>query len=143
MGHLFGNRALGVGSRSGAIGEENIQTAVIVIVEKGDARAHGFEKIFPGGGRGFLLEVNADSCGDINESPVESRIRLGFGSLSYKKQQHQRATNCADNFLLRLSHTVGYCIRLKRCSRKNRTYSADRLQSIPQKLVARGSAYGC
>src|ERR1700690_2418227 len=61
--------------------------------------------------------MDAQLSGQVDESTGGSRIGLGVGPLSYKKQR-QRATNCVDNSLLKLSHTVGARL-VPRCEKQN------------------------
>ena len=78
VGPIFlGNRALGHGIvNARSIREENVETAVVVIVENGDARPHGFEKIFPGGFRSLLLEVNPGLFRHVDEFSRNCDLRI-------------------------------------------------------------------
>src|SRR6185437_15184399 len=61
---LLWNGVLGHGIVEwGAVNEENIQQAVVVVVEDGDTRSHGLHQVFMAGVRGHTSNVNAaGSC---------------------------------------------------------------------------------
>jgi len=61
-----------------AVGEENIQSSVVVVVKKSHPRAHGFQQIFPRGVRCYACEVDTKFLGDINKFAVGSRFWLGW-----------------------------------------------------------------
>src|SRR5215470_5286209 len=74
-----GSFAHGIGERS-AVDYKNVQAAVIVIVEKGDAGSHGFQKIFFRGVRGLVLKVDSAGGSGVDEL---SRLVLRSALRSY------------------------------------------------------------
>ena len=50
-----------------AIGEEDVQTAVVVVVKYRHATPHRFHEILVGGGRVFVLEVDSARPSDVTE----------------------------------------------------------------------------
>src|SRR6266852_8786562 len=50
-----------------SIHEEQIEVAIVVVIEHGHAAAHGFREIFLAGAAGFLFESNAGFGGHVNE----------------------------------------------------------------------------
>src|SRR5581483_9628404 len=63
-------RRLSVGHRIGelgAVGEEDIQPAVVVVIEGGHAAAHGFDQVFVRSGGILLDEIDMALRGDVSE----------------------------------------------------------------------------
>ena len=56
----------------GAVGEENVQAAIVVVVQKSYTSAHRLDEVFVGGRRVLVLEVNAESLGDVGELDFRS-----------------------------------------------------------------------
>ena len=50
-----------------AIHQENVQPAVIVVVEQGDAGAHDLQHVFLGGLRGVMMELHAAGDGHVHK----------------------------------------------------------------------------
>ena len=76
---FLGNRALRsriVEPR--AIGEKDIQAAIVIVIEQGHARSHRLQKVFLVGWRSLLPEVNAKFFRDIDKMPRQRRA-LGVG----------------------------------------------------------------
>lgn len=77
---LFGDGALGrrILQRR-AVDQENVEPAIVVVVEQRDTGAHGFDQIFPGGMRGLILKMDARFFGEVHE--MAGDIRHGEGVL--------------------------------------------------------------
>ena len=54
----------------GAVGEEDVQPSVVVVVEQSDAASHGLDQILVRGGGVFVLEVDPGGLGDVGELHV-------------------------------------------------------------------------
>src|SRR6185295_4888812 len=57
-----------------AIHEEQIEPSVVIVVQHGDPRAHGFWKVFLTGAAGLVFEANAGLGGYVFEQRWESRM---------------------------------------------------------------------
>ena len=51
------------------VGEKDVETAIVVVIEQSYARAHRLQKIFLAGWRSLLAEVNSQFFRDIDETP--------------------------------------------------------------------------
>ena len=76
---LFGDGALGrrILQRR-AVDQENVEPAIVVVVEQRDAGAHRFDQIFPGGMRGLILKIDARFFGDVREMARDIRHGRSF-----------------------------------------------------------------
>src|SRR6266496_831677 len=82
---LLRNSAPGGGiPDSCAIGEEDIQSVIFVIVEEGDTRPHSLQQIFSCRGRCLMLELNSKLLGYVfkfrdvaRNGAIISRLLLG------------------------------------------------------------------
>src|SRR5262249_28665992 len=63
----------GIGKRR-TIDEKEVQTTVVVVVEKGDARAHGFRKVFFRSMLGAILKTHAKFSGNVSERSGRARV---------------------------------------------------------------------
>ena len=52
-----------------AIHQENVEAAVVVVVEKRDAATHGFEQVVPGRMRREVIEVDGEGGCNVSEFP--------------------------------------------------------------------------
>jgi len=63
-----GNRANGCWvSEGGAVDEEDVEAAIVVVVEQSYARAHGLDEIFLGCVGGLCVEENVTTLSDVDE----------------------------------------------------------------------------
>ena len=70
-----------------AVDEEEIEAAVIVVVEERDARAHRLDEIFLCRVRGASLKMNARLCGDVDEV---TRDDIGLGRWRLLREDGER-----------------------------------------------------
>ncbi len=65
---LLRDRSLGRGiAERRSVGEEDVESAVVVVVEESDAGSHGFDQIFFVGVRGLCQEVDVALLRDVDE----------------------------------------------------------------------------
>ena len=50
-----------------SVGEEDVETSVVVVVEESDAGAHGFDEVFLRGVGGLAVEEDVAALGDVDE----------------------------------------------------------------------------
>src|ERR1700682_6753128 len=86
---LLGNGSLGwwIAER-GAVGEKDIELAIVVVIEERDSGAHGFGQVFFGRMGREVLEADAEGRGGVDELARHcGRLigRGGFAALRRKK----------------------------------------------------------
>jgi len=82
---LVGSLAIGHGVVNVcAIDEEDVEPAVVVVVQQRNAATHRLYQIFVRGGRIFVLEIDTSGWGDVIE------LHVGSGSGGYQKAQKGR-----------------------------------------------------
>src|SRR5207244_7263238 len=65
---LLRGGAFGRGILEGcAVDHKNVQATVVIVIEKGDAAAHGLHQIMHGGVRREVIEVDSESGGTVSE----------------------------------------------------------------------------
>ena len=66
----------------GAIREEDIEAAVVVVIEESYAAAHGFYQVLVRGGGAFVLEIDLDGLGNVGKL----HVRRGCGAHQAEEQ---------------------------------------------------------
>ena len=79
------NRAFGRGIIDArAIREEEVEPAIVIVIEEGNARAHGFEQVFLRGRRRRMFEMDTEFLGHVDKS-------AGGGSIQCRMILRRRA----------------------------------------------------